>query len=288
MNRELLQAIYDHRAICTAVEQRQEERALELWAEKARLLREEEAAERSAMLEALSQSLYDHILRVQGNAPAEFRHASREMYTRTLPQKAEEPFEVRFRLDDKGGLTAVLAGSCIMAASGVMDLLEAVGGSAAAVSADGMEIVATGTGGSGVAIGVLSVVSGVCLAAGTILCRRKNTPPLIFLAAPVCLLARLILVYRLRSTDPVLADYYLEILGLMFLILATYRLSGFAVQAGRPRIFTLYGEAVVILALTMLPDGAAPAMELMLGGALALTGFQMMLEPGPAHQSSDS
>ena len=35
---------------------------------------------------------------------------------RTLPQKAEEPFEVRFRLDDKGGLTAVLAGSCIMAA----------------------------------------------------------------------------------------------------------------------------------------------------------------------------
>ena len=202
---------------------------------------------------------------------------------RTLPQKAEEPFEVRFRLDDKGGLTAVLAGS-IMAASGVMDLLEAVGGSAAAVSADGMEIVATGTGGSGVAIGVLSVVSGVCLAAGTILCRRKNTPPLIFLAAPVCLLARLILVYRLRSTDPVLADYYLEILGLMFLILATYRLSGFAVQAGRPRIFTLYGEAVVILALTMLPDGAAPAMVLMLGGALALTGFQMMLEPGPASQ----
>ena len=42
------------------------------------------------MLEALSQSLYDHILRVQGNAPAEFRHASREMYIRTLPQKALE------------------------------------------------------------------------------------------------------------------------------------------------------------------------------------------------------
>ena len=88
MNRELLQAIYDHRAICTAVEQRQEEHALELWAEKARLLRQAEPAERSAMLEALSQSLYDHILRVQGNAPAEFRHTSREMYTRTLPQTA--------------------------------------------------------------------------------------------------------------------------------------------------------------------------------------------------------
>ncbi|OUN16671.1 helix-turn-helix domain-containing protein [Allofournierella sp.] len=88
MNRELLQAIYDHRDICTAVERRQEERALELWEEKARLLSQEEPAERSAMLEALSQSLYDHILRVQGAAPVEFRHASREMYTRTLPQAA--------------------------------------------------------------------------------------------------------------------------------------------------------------------------------------------------------
>ena len=57
MNRELLQAIYDHRDICTAVERRQEERALELWEEKARLLSQEEPAERSAMLEALSQSL---------------------------------------------------------------------------------------------------------------------------------------------------------------------------------------------------------------------------------------
>ena len=206
---------------------------------------------------------------------------------RILPQKAEEPFEVRFRLDNKGGLAAVLAGGCIMAVSGVLDLMEAVGGSAAAVSADGMEIVAAGTGGSGVAIGVLSVVSGVCLAAGTILCRRKGAQPLIFLAAPVCLLARLILVYRLRSTDPVLADYYLEILGLMFLILATYRLSGFAVQAGRPRIFTLYGGAVVVLALTMLPDGVTPAVVLMLGGALTLTGFQLMLEPGPASQPSE-
>ena len=93
---------------------------------------------------------------------------------RTLPQKAEEPFEVRFRLDDKGGLTAVLAGSCIMAASGVMDLLEAVGGSAAAVSADGMEIVTTGgTGGSGVAIGVLSAAAGLCLVARTVLCCKK-------------------------------------------------------------------------------------------------------------------
>lgn len=88
MNQELLQVIYDHRAICAAVEQRQEDLALELWEKKAGLLRQGEAAERSAMLEALSQSIFEHILRVQGTAPVEFRHASREMYNRPLPQAA--------------------------------------------------------------------------------------------------------------------------------------------------------------------------------------------------------
>ena len=208
---------------------------------------------------------------------------------RCLSQKAEEKsFEELFRLEDKGGLSAVLAGGCIMAASGVLELVNTVGASAAAVSADGMEVVAvgTGTGGSGVAIGVLSAAAGICLAAGAILCRKEHTQPLILLAVPVCLLVRLILVYRLRSTDPVLADYYLEILGLMFLILAAYRLSGFAVQAGRPRLFALYAEVTVVLALAMLPDGASPAVLLMLGGALALTGFQWMLRADAAVRPS--
>lgn len=208
---------------------------------------------------------------------------------RCLPQKAEKgSFGELFRLEDKGGLSAVLAGGCIMAASGVLELVDAVGGSAAAVSADGMEVVAVGAGngGSGVAIGVLSAAAGICLAAGAILCRKENTQPQLLLAVPVCLLVRLILVYRLLSTDPVLADYYLEILGLMFLILAAYRLSGFAVQAGRPRLFALYAEVTVILALTMLPDGVSPAVLLMLGGALALMGFQRMLRGDSAAQPS--
>lgn len=199
----------------------------------------------------------------------------------------EVPLSRLLNWNDKEGLFGILAGGCVMAFSGVLEIANAFGRTVTAVSADGMEIVtvSAGTGRSGVVMGLLAVVAGICLLAGMAICRKTpDTEPQILLAAPVCLLARLILVYRLRSTDPVLADYYLEILGLMFLILATYRLSGFAVQAGRPRIFTLYGEAVVILALTMLPDGAAPAMVLMLGGALALTGFQMMLEPGPASQ----
>ena len=209
---------------------------------------------------------------------------------RCLPQKAEEKsFGELFRLEDKGGLSAVLAGGCIMAASGVLELLDTVGGSAAAVSADGMEVVAVGagTGGSGMAIGVLSAAAGICLVAGAILCRKEHAQPLILLAVPVCLLVRLILVYRLRSTDPVLADYYLEILGLMFLTLAVYRLSGFAVQMGRPRLFAFYAGVTAVLALTMLPDGVSSAVLLMLGGALALTGFQWMLQANAAVRPSD-
>ena len=93
------------------------------------------------------------------------------------------------------------------------------------------------------------------------------------LAVPVLLLARLIFAYRLYSVDPVLANYYLELLGLMLLILASYRLSGFAVQAGGPRMFGFYADLTAILAVTLLADGHSAAL-LPLGGAAALDGFQ--------------
>ena len=93
------------------------------------------------------------------------------------------------------------------------------------------------------------------------------------LLVPVLLLARLIFAYRLYSVDPVLANYYLELLGLMLLILASYRLSGFAVQAGGPRMFGFYADLTAILAVTLLADGHSAAL-LPLGGAAALEGFQ--------------
>ena len=229
-------------------------------------------------------------LPVSGNIPAVLLPillvlAAASLYLltrRTMPREAsEQTFAELFRLDDPIGLSAVLAGACFMAASGILELIHTAD-SAVAVSADGMEIIAAdaGAGGSGVVIGVLSAAAGVCLAAGTVLCRKTNAQPLIFLAVPVCLLARLILVYRLRSANPVLADYYLEILGLMLLILAFYRLSGFAVQAGKPGIFTFYSEYAFVLALSMLPDSFTPSKLLMLGGVLSIAGFQVMLFRG--------
>ena len=48
--------------------------------------------------------------------------------------------------------------------------------------------------------------------------------------------------------------------------------TGFEPDTGLP----VHGN-IPAMALTMLPDGAAPAVVLILGGGIALTGFQMML-----------
>ena len=55
--------------------------------------------------------------------------------------------------------------------------------------------------------------------------------------------------------------------------MASYRLSGFAVQAGGPRTFGFYADLTAILAVTLLADGHSAAL-LPLGGAAALEGFQ--------------
>ena len=149
-----------------------------------------------------------------------------------------------------------------MAFSGVLEIANAFGRTVTAVSADGMEIVtvSAGTGRSGVVMGLLAVVAGICLLAGVAICRKTpDTEPQILLAVPVLLLARLIFAYRLYSVDPVLVNYYLELLGLMLLILASYRLSGFAVQAGGPRMFGFYADLTAILAVTLLADGHSAA-----------------------------
>ena len=88
MNQELLETLYDHRDICAAVDKHDLPQALDLWSKKAALLKQEGHSERSAMLEALSQSLYLHILQMRGTALGECRHQSREMYNRALSQPA--------------------------------------------------------------------------------------------------------------------------------------------------------------------------------------------------------
>lgn len=202
---------------------------------------------------------------------------------RTQPKGlVERPFAQRFDLTRNGALTTALLGAGVMMFSGAWELMEALGGGQDVIlSADGMELIARGGGAdrAGVFMGALSVAAGACLLAGLLLPRRsEETAPLPLLGVPVCLLARLVFVYRLHSVDPVLAEHYLEILGLAAMILAFYRLSGFAVGAGSLRFWALYTGMTVVLALTMAADGGSAAV-LELGGAIALLALRGMARP---------
>ena len=75
----------------------------------------------------------------------------------------------------------------------------------------------------------------------------------------VCPVIRLVLVYRVDSIDPVLSDYYLELLALVFLTLGFYRLSSFAFGAGRTDRFALYAGLAVVLCRPYWRTGSAPA-----------------------------
>ena len=203
----------------------------------------------------------------------------------------QAPFSQLFDLSDRRCLFAIVGGTCATVLAGILDLADAMGGPRTALSADGMEIVTVGSslGRTGMVLGVLSLIAGACLFLGAVLCRKDPAaPPLVLLAVPVCLLVRLILIYRIYSRDPVLADYYLDLLALVLLILGTYRLSGFAVQAGSPRAFALYAELSAILALAALADGPSAAVLLAVGIALALAGFQLALRPDTAAADSSN
>ncbi len=163
----------------------------------------------------------------------------------------EVPLSQLLNWNDKEGLFGILAGGCVMAFSGVLEIANAFGRTVTAVSADGMEIVTVSAWDRPLRCGdgPAGRCAGICLLAGVAICRKTpDTEPQILLAVPVLLLARLIFAYRLYSVDPVLTNYYLELLGLMLLILASYRLSGFAVQAGGPRMFGFYADLTAILA----------------------------------------
>lgn len=190
------------------------------------------------------------------------------------------PFSTVFSSEDPLCLTVIVLGAFLMAASGVLEIVSAVSGQSQAVlSADGMMILAGNSGASrsAVVMGVLSLAAAVCLFPAVMACRREGVSPLPVLAVPALLLVRLILAYRLHSVDPVLGNYYVELLSLIFLILGFYRLSGFAVGSGAPRVFSAYAGISAVLALTLLADGFSGSALLALGGSAAMLGFQILL-----------
>lgn len=234
------------------------------------------------------------------------------LLVRRLPREPESgtPLLPRdFATENPRLLVLPVCGILLIALSGLADLFEGLGlgnllaqflsaadpeAALAVLEADGF------TPGTQKLLGILALLSAAALFPVTAACRKGSARANAFQGAPlllippVALVVRLVLAYRLDSVNPVLEAYYLELLALVFLTLGFYRLSSFAFQAGRTRLFTFYACAAVVLCLASLPDCGPHLSSLLLnlGGAATLLGFLLLRQaastgsaPGAAPES---
>ena len=102
------------------------------------------------------------------------------------------------------------------------------------------------------------------------------------------LVVRLATAYRTESINPVLEAYYIDLLALVFLTLAFYRLSSFAFRAGQTRRFLLYALPAVVLCLAALADSRSLYDTLFFaGGGVTVLGFLLLRLDALADAPSD-
>lgn len=219
--------------------------------------------------------------------------------SRFLPDE-EEPgpaLPQDFSTASTGLLTVPMCGVFLMGLSGLADLAECLGMlPEGLVSSQHAIYGILRAGGLGyeprgqALMGALMLLSAAALFLVTAGCRRRedgsagSPPPVIMLLPVGALVVRLVLTYRIDSVNPSLTMYYVELLAIVFLTLAFYRLSSFGFQAGRTRRFGLYAGAATALCMASLADGSVYVSSLLLyaGGAVTLMGFLLLrISAGP-------
>lgn len=194
-----------------------------------------------------------------------------------LPQEKEGAplFPASFAAADPGILTLAVAGVFLMGASGLADIAAGLG----IQGLPGMAALSAAVRREQLILGALTLAAAACLFPAVPACHmgtRETPRPFsgaLLLAPVVCLVVRLVLLYRQDSSNPVLAAYWVELLALVLVILALYRLAAFAYGAGRTRRFTLYAVPAILLCLGALADGGLSSILFNGGAALTLTGF---------------
>jgi len=213
------------------------------------------------------------------------------LLVRLLPRETGDgpAFLAAFSTENPALLALPVTGILLLCLSGLLDLATGLGlyGESVQVvsglSAPSTLLIGTGDRFSETAhllLGVLSVASAAALFAAVAACRNKETvfqKSTLLLVPPLALVIRLVFSYRAYSINPALMSYYVELLALVLLTLAFYRLSSFGYRAGRTRIFCLYAAGAVILSLCAMADAAHLASVLLYPGcALILTGFLLL------------
>ena len=165
-----------------------------------------------------------------------------------------------FRFDGQLTLTAAVLGGFLLLAAAALRLVS--GGMA------GLELI----------LSVFLACSGAALLYALIAQRRSGAFAPTALLVPVCfLVVQLIVTYRANARDSVLGHFYVELLLLAALCLASLYLAAFAYRCGAPRSFapaahlalTLAAACCVDMALARRLDGLAAC----LGAALLLLAY---------------
>lgn len=102
---------------------------------------------------------------------------------------------------------------------------------------------------------------------------KADTPPkpfAVMMPSIFCWLW-LIEVYRGHTSNPILWDYVLLLLAIVFLLISTYERAGFAFGAGKPRRSVFTSLVSVLLCPAALPDCGGVANALSLAALAALT-----------------
>lgn len=218
---------------------------------------------------------------------------------------AGRTFPEAFSVENSSQLFMPVAGSLLIALAGLADLYEGLTAnnllaqiqSAADPYSSAIPEALVSAGfpsASQLVLGVVSLLTAAALFLSVLSCRKwaaaQSSAGLFLLVPPVALVARLVMTYRLDSVNPALEAYYVEVLALIFLTLAFYRLSSFAFGDGRITRFALYAGLAVVCAAAALADGGPHLSSLLLyaGGMLTVLGFLLLLFVRPDDFSSDT
>ena len=202
--------------------------------------------------------------------------------SRREPKTDPRPFGDVFSFGDGAALLLPVGGIFLMGASGAADFAMSAGILSGALFGGQTHRI----------LGVLGLLTAAGLFLVLLACRKGLTPPALgLLAAPVALVVRLVVTYRSVSTDPTLAHYYVEIMALVFLTLAFFRVAGFAFGDGNPRAFFRSAPMAVIFAMACVAEihkTTLSALALYLGGAAVLLGLMLSYTPQDTTPTSDA
>lgn len=122
---------------------------------------------------------------------------------------------------------------------------------------------------------VAAVVSAFCLLYTVFTLYRGHELLSATLLVPVCsLISFLIILYRADAANPVLAEYYVEILAVAALTVSALELAGFAFGSGSKRVFMPVSAMALLLCVTVAAQRNSLASMLLYGGfALLELGF---------------